>query len=124
MFALKVRHMDTRELVDYSDIFDAQISDDQYHSNLLNQLRDPKIPVDTPIKELENMCDFVPLATDEYRMTFCVATRELPELCQVKIWDMVRRSAIPNPPNAPHKGISPRMQGFIKRWKSRKPIEF
>jgi hypothetical protein len=120
-----------RCLVDYSDLPHTPISDTQYRSNLLRQIGDPMVLTNTPIRELEDMIDsgyvptYIPLVDDEYRITFCQVTEGLPELCQVKIWDMVRKShTVPNPPNAPHKGISPRLKGFMNRWAARKQLNF
>ena len=126
-----------RYIVDYSDLPHTPISDIQYQSNMIHQIGDPSILSNTPVKELEDIIDsattndgcdlpsYIPIVDDDYRVSFCRATNDLPELCQVKIWNMVRTmNNVPNPPDAPRKGISPRMMGFMGRWAARRKLEF
>ena len=57
--------------------------------------------------------DFVLVPDDlqvlDDRVLFCLATISLPELCQVKIWNIVNES----------KAVSPRLTKFMERWAAR-----
>lgn len=59
--------------------------------------------------------DFVMVPDDvqvlDDRVLFCLATRSLPESCQVKIWNIVNES--------PTKTVSPRLTKFMERWAAR-----
>lgn len=49
--------MASRTLVDYSDLDHIPITDAQYRANLYNQIRDPSLPDDLTIPELERIVD-------------------------------------------------------------------
>ena len=118
-----------RTLVWYGDIDFSIVSDEQYHTNLHQQVNQPALPEDLSIKMLENVADFVPLVTDDLRLAFCQATRGLPENCQVQIWTQVLiHGAESFQPKTPEKKeryrYSDRMLGHMARWKARKQLNF
>ena len=116
-----------RELIWYGDIDFDEVSDDQYQANLYNQVREPTLPKDLSIKMLENVADYIPMVTDDLRIAFCQATRELPEGCQTQIWSQVlAHGAESFQPKTPEKKerprISDRMLGHMARWNARRQL--
>jgi hypothetical protein len=69
------------------------------------------------------MADFIPLVTNDYRLAFCQATRNLPELAQVSIWKKVMQDVTPpsTPPPTPIKP-SPRLNRLMNNWKARRQL--
>ena len=70
--------------------------------------------------------DFIPLATEEYKLTFCQATNALPTDVQRAIWAMTIADASPpsTPPPAPIKKKkitpSPRLGRLMNNWARRR----
>lgn len=109
------------ELVSYADINLAPPTPEQYHENLLWQIDRGDLNPQTPTWDLERMIDtktYIPLVNEDYRLAFCQATRNLPELCQSHIWTAVMRDDISFP--KPKYELSPMMKAHMNRWKARK----
>ena len=116
---------ETRELVWYGDIDTETISDDQYQQNLYHQVDEHSLPKDLPIPMLENVADYIPLVTDDIRLSFCRATKGLPENCQVQIWTHVLihggESFQPVTPRKTYE-MSARMKSHMDRWSARRRL--
>jgi hypothetical protein len=112
-----------REPVWYGDIDFNTISDEQYRANMYHQINEPSLPRNLSVSKLENVADFIPLVTDDLRLTFCRVTRGLPELAQTQIWATVlAHGAESFQPKTPRKKyeMSDRMKSHMARWKARK----
>jgi hypothetical protein len=69
----------SRQLLSYDDLDHIQITDEQYHSNLIHQY--PHLDPALPVGELEFLIDILQVPY-ELRVTFCRVTKTLPELTQ------------------------------------------
>tara|TARA_B110000285_G_C14906335_1_gene505729 strand:+ start:240 stop:593 length:354 start_codon:yes stop_codon:yes gene_type:complete len=115
-----------REPVWYGDIDFVTISDDQYRANMYHQINEPTLPSNLSVSKLEKVADFIPLVTDDLRLTFCRVTQSLPELAQTQIWTSVLAHGTESfQPKTPRKKyeMSDRMKSHMARWKARK-LEF
>ena len=63
----------------YGDLDHIQITDDQYHNNLIHQY--PHFDPTLSVPELESLIDILQIPYD-LRIAFCQATKDLPELVQ------------------------------------------
>ena len=63
----------------YGDLDHIQITDDQYHNNLIQQY--PHFDPTLAVPELESLIDILQIPYD-LRIAFCQATADLPELVQ------------------------------------------
>ena len=64
------------------------------------------------------MCDYIPLTTDEYKLTFCRVTNLLPTDIQRTIW----QKTFEIPPQCPPAPVrpSPRLARMMNNWRQRK----
>lgn len=72
--------------MNYGDLDHIQITDAQYHANLLHQY--PHLDANLSITELENLIDIIQVPYDT-RVAFCQVTALLPELIQRIIFQTV-----------------------------------
>ena len=83
--------------MNYGDLDHIQITDAQYHANLLHQY--PHLDANLSVTELENLIDILQVPYDT-RIAFCQATGSLPELVQRMIFPLIEPEYDPEPLNA------------------------
>lgn len=89
----------TRELVWYGDLDYTFPTPEEYRYTLMRQLMCTDETVST--LDLEHSLDiqtYIPMITYDYKLAFCQVTKDLPTLCQERIWDILIKPVCPPAP--------------------------